>query len=168
MAALAKSTDVRIQIEGIQHLLGQLAEVEKAARKAMRTGLAKAGKAVIAKAKPNVPVRFGYLKKSLIVKVNQRGSPYAIVGAENKVFIHEGRKVNPAKYAHLAEEGSQPHPYIRKKKLLGAEVSVKSREGTHPGAKGQPFLIPAYLSTEKIQLDYVATELQKAIDENVK
>ena len=167
---MADNSNKLIQrVTGVQGLIRQLSDVPKRAKKALRTGFTKAGKIVINAAKPKVPVQHGYLRKSLITKVMVRGDAekaYAVTGPETKLIMHQGKKVYPGRYGHLVESGTEPHEYVRERKDYdnGGTKLVRSRAGKHPGSKPQPFLTPAFATTQDQQLDALATELMKEIE----
>ena len=136
-------------------LTGDIALLERFAilpvkmqKKHGRRALTKAGRLVIAAAKPHVPVRYGGLEESL----GQRGRTYgatvvSVVGArggDKFTFIDpDGNKHVPAKIAHLVEFG---------------------HGGPHP-AEPHPFLRPAYDETRQSTQGVIAVEMAKGVEQ---
>ncbi len=84
---------------------------------------------VVASAKSKVPVRTGWLKKSLVTKSKRyRNGTFSILLGPRVHYYNTETGEDPAKIAHLVELGTAPH-------AIG--------EGEHPGTEPQPFMRPA-------------------------
>lgn len=154
--------------------------VTKAKERSITLRAVKAGARLVqADAKAAAPRRkgSGALRQSLGTKAvkGTRGSTVAlaVVGARKKVVktLSRGNKsvrVVPAFYAHLVEKGTRPHA-IGKGSKLGrkGKASGPQAGGMHPGAKAQPFLVPAWESNRSRAAEeakkVLADEIQKAI-----
>lgn len=154
----------------IQSLARKLAEVDrKAARKAIRKGVNEATKIVTADAKANVPRKTGLLRKSIGRRVRSyRGGSVisGIVGPRSgfATTLANGKKVNPAKYAHLVEFGRKAVKV--KKALLLADKFAKAVFGTEVKAVApRPFLRPAWDKNESRSVGEIAKALNAAIAE---
>lgn len=120
----------------------------KHAKKAIKKGIDAATKFVAADAKARVPRRTGLLKKSIGRRVQSyRGGTVVsgLVGPRRgfATVLPSGKKVNPAKYAHLVEFGRKV--VVAKKALLLADrvegvVFGKQVRAVAP----RPFLRPAW------------------------
>lgn len=103
------------------NLLANLRAVSPNIKRSIMRPAFRKGAAVVARAaKKKVPVRFGYLKKSIKYAASRSGTN-ARVYVQNKAF-EEPRAhtrtgtVRPANYAHLVEFGTRdaaPHPFMR-------------------------------------------------------
>jgi len=102
---------------GDKALIRRLKHVTRGAERAIRRqGLNAASKVVERRAKQLVPVDRGNLKKSFghVVRAGRsRDSVYAVIGPKagkgEGVTPVSGKKINPARYGHLPEEGFN-HP----------------------------------------------------------
>jgi len=125
--------------------------------KMVRPALREAAAVIRKKARGNVAKETGLLRESIQIKAKTtRGVPYAIVGPQTKKYrrvvwradanFGEGGWVmsDPSKYAHFVEFGTSP-------------------KGNHPGTPPQPFLRPAYDSTNSrsIIVRRIQSELRK-------
>ena len=100
-----------------------------------------------AKAKGNVPVDTGHLRRCITTKIG-----------DMEVIVHTSN----IKYARGVEFGTRPHLIKPKnKKALywkGAKHPVKSVN--HPGSKAKPYLIPAFESEK----DNLIKDLKEVIE----
>lgn len=100
-----------------------------------------------AKAKSNVPVDTGHLRRGITTKIG-----------DMEVIVHTSN----IKYARGVEFGTRPHLIKPKnKKALywkGAKHPVKSVN--HPGSKAKPYLIPAFESEK----DNLIKDLKEVIE----
>ena len=111
-----------IMLSGHQQLQRRLARLSGATqRRIVRRPLA-SGLSVISKAaKQRVPVRYGFLKKSIGTRVRlYRGGVWGGVGPRvGQAYVYydrEGRRHVPGNYAHLVEYGTRgatAHPFLR-------------------------------------------------------
>lgn len=154
----------------IQALARKLNEFDrKASRKAIRKGVNEATKLVAADAKANVPKRTGLLKKSIGRRVRSyRGGTIisGIVGPRSgfATTLKNGKKVNPAKYAHLVEFGRKAVKV--KKALLLADKFAKQVFGKEVAAVApRPWLRPAWDKNEGRAVGELAKALNEAIAE---
>ena len=99
------------------------------------------------KAKGNVPVDTGHLRRGITTKIG-----------DMEVIVHTSN----IKYARGVEFGTRPHLIKPKnKKALywkGAKHPVKSVN--HPGSKAKPYLIPAFESEK----DYLIKDLKEVLE----
>lgn len=162
------SIKTKLGSDAIQALARKLNEFDRrASRKAIRKGVNEATKFVAADAKANVPKRTGLLKKSIGRQVRSyRGGTVVsgIVGPRSgfATTLKNGKKVNPAKYAHLVEFGRRAVKV--KKALILADRFAKQVFGEEVGAVApQPFLRPAWDKNEARAVDELAKALNEAI-----
>lgn len=160
----------KVKDGAIQALARKLAEVDrKAARKAIRFGVNEATKFVAADAKANVPKGTGLLKKSIGRRVRSyRGGTVisGIVGPRSgfAITLPNGKKVNPAKYAHLVEFGRKA--VKAKKALLLADKFANVVFGKEVKAVApRPFLRPAWDKNEARSVGAIANALNAALAE---
>jgi len=120
----------------------------KLQKKHGRRGVAKAARRVVKAAKARCPKRTGQLKKSLGYRPRTyKAGVFAIVGPR-KGFASEvnGRRHDPAKIAHLVELG---------------------HGGPH-AAEAKPFLRPAMDETVQSNIQLIADELRKGLEQEAK
>lgn len=141
-----------IRIEGLDEVKRALRELpKKLERNVVRGGLRAAAKIVADEAKRRVPVRRGFLQKS--IRISSRVKNGLVT-----VSVKAGGK--GARHAHLVELGTKPH-------LIGRR-GFKSAPIRHPGAKPKPYMKPAFES--KVQaaiatfVDYVQRRLPKELE----
>lgn len=129
----------------------RLAHLKRAVRNRIMRKAARAGAAEVRKeAKRHAPKgESGTLKASISVRIstNKRtGAVYAIVGPRRGLVRKKSRghvyEDRPSKRAHLIEKGTRPH-WLAK----GGAIGVARRVGRHPGAKANPFLKRAWMSS---------------------
>jgi HK97 gp10 family phage protein len=164
------SIKARVKDGAIQALARKLNEFDrKASRKAIKKGVNEATKLVTADAKANVPRKTGLLKKSIGRRVRSyRGGTVisGIVGPRSgfATVLASGKKVNPAKYAHLVEFGRKA---VRvKKAALLADKFAKQVFGVEVAAVApRPFLRPAWDKNETRAVGELAKALNEAIAE---
>lgn len=134
---------IKGRLDGLQEVLANLDGVAKKVRKkAVRTGVAKAGRLLARAAKANSPQGgTGQLKRSIgsKVKTYPSGVVVAIVGPRKgfAVVDAKGKKHDPANIAHLVEFG---------------------HAGPHP-APAHPFLRPAFDTSKGACLQAIADEI---------
>jgi len=111
-----------------------------------------AGAPIRTKARALVPRDEGDLRKSIGTKLarkRRQTTRLLLVGARDRLTIgKDGKRKNPAKYAHLVEFGTLPHKITAKGGwlALGGAFQTIIKEVDHPGAKKKPFMRPAYNS----------------------
>ena len=127
--------------KSIEEMVSKMSKLSKDfAKKAPSSIVRAASKPIIKEMRKRAPVRFGYLKKSLGVRVKsyaKDGNKTAVIGARSKTYkkTTKGGKViniNPANYSHLVEFGTSRHSY--------RSIFKKA----HPGATPKPFMRPAW------------------------
>ena len=120
-----------MQIKGLEETLKLLrtSVPNEVSKKVVPHASRQAFRIVVASAKSKVPVRTGWLKKSLVTKSkrHRNGTFSIILGPRVHYYITETGE-DPAKVAHLVELGTAPH-------AIG--------EGEHPGTQPKPFMRPA-------------------------
>lgn len=127
---------VGMKIEGLQEFSKQLLDIsvdihDKALRSAVRSAAKHVAKNAKRKLTPGKGVRTQALKDAITVKMlKQRGdTSTALVGVDDAPRVDaRGKRINPAKYAHLIELGHV------------------GRDGNHVAAI--PFLVPAAKESE--------------------
>jgi len=125
-------------------------------RKVLRPAIRAAAAEVRKKAKAMAPRgKTGLLKKSIasVVRTSRAGNVYAVIGPRTGMLtVIDGKRVDPAKYGHLVEFGTQPHT-ISPNGRAGAVKTLRigqvyvAGEINHPGARAKPFLRSAFRST---------------------
>lgn len=124
-------------------MLGSATVVKRVSRKAVRAACQPIRKEMKVKA----PRRLGHLKKSIITKMKTYASGVVagITGPRSKVILDDkGKRINPAKYAHLVEYGTAPHV------IPGAVIDGRYYPVVqHPGAPAQPFMRPAFVGKKE-------------------
>lgn len=161
---------IGVDIKGLAELERDLLKLgDKMAKSVTRKAMSKARKVVVKEARNRVPVRHGALKKSIGAKRITRSRTQSltdIIGARSRPSTVNGKKVNPAMYAHLVEFGTKPHAIKPKGGGLlrvpgvGAVASVN-----HPGARPQPFMRPAWMSKRNTTLRTFINEYRKGVIE---
>lgn len=142
----AQRKATRSRVAGARALQRQLRALPAAIKADLAKALRAAAQRVYDAAKDNIPEDTGTLKRRFRlfqskdglrtrVGVWQRAKGGGKRGdGKRAVEIHGKRKRVPANYIHLAEFGSKPHDII----------TPDGKRAYHPGAKAQPFLMPAY------------------------
>ena len=149
-----KAPALSVSIEGYQeiremfHKLGDKV-VKKVVGKALRAAGAPIRKEARENLKRNGSVVTEQLWRTMQVKLVRQKSTQTrllVVGAKNKTVTIKGKRVNPAKYSHLVEFGTQIHPIVAKGGWLnfGGGFKTVVKKVTHPGAEAKPFIRPAY------------------------
>ena len=83
-------------------------------------------------------------------------------------------KANPAKYAHLVEFGTKPHPIgkgikAKARRALSRILSsagISAQRGMHPGTPPRPFLRPAFEQNASRSMGIIEDEVGKAIQQH--
>lgn len=150
--------------------------ISKAARKATTPWRKEARKIVKADAGSGT----GFFAKNIATKVKvykKKQIIVAMTGAQSKVDQKTGE--NPAKIAHLLEEGTQPH-IIRSRKLLSnvdnprldrdenQEAAVFGFEVEHPGTEGLHMFSKAFVRKHRQAAMIYQRELSKEIEREAK
>lgn len=136
-----------IRIEGIDEVRAALRALPaKIERNVIRGGLRAAAKIVADEAKRLVPVRRGFLKKS--IRISSRAKNGIVT-----VSVKAGGK--GARHAHLVERGTKPH-------LIGRK-GFKSAPIRHPGARAKPYMKPAFERKVRAALDTFVTYVQRRL-----
>ena len=140
-----------VKLDGARELVAALKQVdEKVRNRVIRGAVRKAAKPMRARAEQLAPEATGLLRLSMAIRTKlyrRTGVAVAVVGARAEATNKEakalrawiGRRVNPANYAHLVEFGTAPHAI---KRPGGGGPKIR-----HPGARPQPFMLPAYTAT---------------------
>lgn len=119
-----------IELKGVDELRQALRALPWRIAKNVLRGAVRAGAAVVAaEAKRRVPVRRGFLMRSIKISTRAKGG---MVTASVKA----GGK--GARHAHLVELGTKPHLIPRR--------GFKAAPIRHPGAKAKPYMRPAFES----------------------
>jgi len=139
-----------IQLDGAKELEKKLNTLPvKLQKKHARKAIAKAARRTVKAAKKRVPKRTGQLKKSLGFRPRTyKTGVFAIIGPRKgfRTVDEAGRPHDPAKIAHLVEMG---------------------HGGPYP-AEPHPFLRPAFDETASSNLELIAEELRKGIEEEAR
>lgn len=150
---MAKSTDISVITGGMDEFVAQVDQVRRIStrRRIMKSAMTSALKPVKTGMRRDIrrakAVRTKTLAKAIKdkVKVFPDGNVFGIVGAERKLHIINGMRVNPANYIHLVDLGTKAH---NKKRNPGKPWRFRDfRTGKwrtldrsrHPGAKAKPF-----------------------------
>lgn len=172
---------IKGKLTGQQQLFGKLDGLKGSLqRKILRRAVTDAAKVVRDRAKANVPIQSGLLRKSIGTKIKtyKTGVVVAIIGArtgfKREVTVKGPRGSytqlrNPVYYAHLVEFGTKPHA-LGKGSTLGWKGKKKSKARSqsgaqHPGTTGQHPLQRAWDQTKDqavaIMQDRIAAEVRK-------
>lgn len=122
-----------LAVEGgktVQRLLDELPR--RVVKKGLRRAMTAAAAPMVKSAKRWAATESKTLKKSITrkIKTYSNGNVIAVIGARKDAEgTYRGRRRVPANYIHLVEKGTRTH---------------RVRGYTHPGAKAQPFMGPAY------------------------
>lgn len=108
-----------VRIDGLKDTLRALDDLGGKLRgRVLRKALQASQKPLVQAARARVPVRTRTLRKSLgaKVKIYREGHGVAVTGPRVSIVgEYRGRKVRPAKYAHLVEHGTvraAAHPFL--------------------------------------------------------
>lgn len=118
------SAKISGRIEGLEQLVANLGEMKKAVRnRVLRKGINAATGPLLKLVKGGVPIRTRLLYKAMGRKVKAyraSGVTVGIIGPRVGFATEvDGKKIDPAKYAHLVEYGhagphpAPPHPFVR-------------------------------------------------------
>jgi HK97 gp10 family phage protein len=127
----------------------------KIERNALRGAVRAGVKEFQTRARANVPVDSGALRKSIKIKTSARGG-------QVKATLRAGDKT--AWYAHLVEFGTKAHfigPRVAKA-LAFLGVTVQGVQ--HPGAKARPFMRPALDGGQRAAVEATAAYLRRRIE----
>lgn len=145
-----------LKIEGLADLNKLLKELpSKIERNIMRGALREGSKEFLERAKEEVPVRSGRLRKSLRISTRfKKGEVTASMSAGGK----------GAFYAYMVEFGTAAHLIKpkRKKSLIVNGAQVASVD--HPGAEEKPFMRPAFDAGSADAVQAVAEYIKKRLD----
>ena len=156
-----------IKIEGLADLNKLLKELpSKIERNIMRGALREGSKEFLERAKEEVPVKSGRLRKSLRISTRfKKGEVTATMTAGN----------GQAFYAHMIEFGTASF-YTGSGKSVGAPYEIKPNGKalkvgnyyfgsiTQPGVKPQPFMRPAFDAGSAEAVKAVAEYIKKRLD----
>ena len=122
---------IRIDTNELDKFAVEITRLDDKTKDNVQKVLNNTGFKIEAKAKGNVPVDTGHLRRGITTKIGNM-----------EVTVHTSN----IKYAPMVEYGTKPHIIKAKnKKALywkGASHPVKSVR--HPGSKAKPYLIPAF------------------------
>ena len=138
---------IRIDTNELDKFAVEITKLDDKTKDNVQKVLNNTGFKIEAKAKGNVPVDTGHLRRGITTKIG-----------DMEVIVHTSN----IKYARGVEFGTRPHIIKAKnKKALywkGASHPVKSVR--HPGSKAKPYLMPAF---EK-EKDTFINDLKEAIE----
>lgn len=121
--------DMYAQIIGDKQLLANLnALAPKVKKRIMKPAMRKGASVVAKRAKTKVKKRSGLLKKAIKAKSTKNGNGRVFVDTK-VVGEYKGKKVWPAKYAHLVEFGTQDaaaKPFLRPALNEGKDDAFKA------------------------------------------
>lgn len=177
------SAFLRFSISGIEPFIRQLEEVGNAAPAIAQRALKAATEPMVEAAKALAPKRYGALRKSIGLRARNYGNGIVVCvfGPRNEyVEVRNGKRIRPAKYAHIVEFGAAPHRLFggtinattpiqrqRRRDVLYAAAKAEGRK-THPGAKAQPFMRPAWDANQAQILPTMSRVISEGILEHVK
>lgn len=158
-----------VSIEGLSQLNDILNSLpEKIERNIVRSALRSGLKQMKVEAEALVPIRTGALRQSLKIKTKiNKGRPIAALTVGDK----------KAWYAHLVEFGTGSF-YEGKGKSVGGPYKINAKKGgalfiggngnpvksvTHPGAKAQPFMRPAFDAGNRAALAEFAATIRRRL-----
>ena len=122
---------IRIDASELDKFAVEITKLDDKTKDNVQKVLNNTGFKIEAKAKGNVPVNTGHLRRGITTKIGNM-----------EVTVHTSN----IKYAPMVEYGTKPHIIKPKnKKALywkGAKHPVRSVR--HPGSKAKPYLIPAF------------------------
>lgn len=132
-------------------------------KRVLHPGMRKATSIVNKSAKAGAPRRSGQLYRSLGAKVKTYPSGVTVGVVEPrpgfKIAGKGGKNIDPRRYAHLVERGVKAHAVGK-----GSSVKKKSQSGKmHPGARAQPFLMPAFTMNQTRIVAAFEDELEKML-----
>lgn len=172
-----------IKLEGVDDLVRRVNALVPKARTAVKRGLRKASKPIVAAAKAGAPRETGSLAAAQDSIVREGRTLYAVIGAKRgkksaarKRAEASGRRLEPANYAHLQERGVRPHSLgkVHTEVLMTAPAGKKRRKrivarwhdagARHPGHPAQPFLGPAFEAHKAEVLPALKSELLKVLE----
>ncbi len=142
-----------MEVQGLRDALAALDAVEKKVKtKLLRKAATAGGKIVLRAVKARVARKSGLLARAMGHKTKaytNTGTVIDIVGPR-KGFAEttNGKKRDPAKYAHLVEDGTRPHS-VASGSMLARRGKADVGQGVgamHPGAKPKPFMAPARMA----------------------
>lgn len=172
---------IRGKITGLAKVLERLARFKSQSvrNRILRPALQAATKPLLDRARANVPVDQGWLRRSLGRRTQtyrQSGVVMVLVGprtgwqrnkktGQRKLTAYGAKlrgktKQRPTQYAHLVEFGTRPHSVAR-----GARLKKKKGRTSkpHPGARPRPFLQPAFDALKESMAARLKTELADRI-----
>lgn len=158
---------IDVKVLGAKEVLKSLEGVKDALRKRITRKALYQGAVIIRdEARRLAPVRTGALKGAIVARTDKDpdvpGEYAGYVSIANKPMVltdagklvssksaakrgTKGQKLNPRRYAHLVEYGTQPHA-VGKSDVLerpGKKAKTVQKGTLHPGARAKPFLRPA-------------------------
>ncbi len=144
---------------------------EKVHKKVMRQSVRAASKPMVKTARAKVPRRTGQLRKSLGVKVKRYGGTFVAILGPRSGFSgeHEGRSVDPVKYAHLVELGVAPHAIVPR--TVGGLLYVDGvwlPRVEHPGLEPTGFFQKAFDTQKGAALAAMKKKLRDGITREAK
>ena len=138
---------IRIDTNELNKFAVEITKLDDKTKDNVQKVLNNTGFKIETKAKGNVPVDTGHLRRGITTKIG-----------DMEVIVHTSN----IKYARGVEFGTRPHLIKPKnKKALywkGAKHPVKSVN--HPGSKAKPYLIPAFESEK----DNLIKDLKEVIE----
>lgn len=114
----------------------------KVSKSVTNKAMTAARKPVIKAIRTEAPVDDGDLKKAVghkTITYKRRKIKTNIIGARSRWINRDGRKKNPALYAHLVEFGTVPHS-VGDGKVMTIGDRLITGPVDHPGSKPDPFM----------------------------
>ena len=162
---------INLKLVGFKELEERLVGLgPKVAKRLLASAINSAAKPILEGARAGLTVRFGWLKRSLGVKLKtykrtDSSTAVAVIGPRRGFRqIINGKPIDPANYAHLVEYGTAPH--LIKPRLGTIKIGPAFIRGAvhHPGAKKLPFLRPAFDTRKNESLEILKQKLGKGIE----
>lgn len=161
-----------IKLTGFRELEKALVKLgPKVSRSVTNKAMTAARKPVVKAIRGGAPKSDGDLKKSIGHKAKtykRNTTRLNIIGARSKTINRDGRRKNPALYAHLVEFGTKPHGIGSGKVLTlttkshgrnaAGQYATTSSSGfvtgpvSHPGSKPQPFMRKGWQKSKRTAL----------------
>ena len=162
----------KVDDQAIGRIVRKLADLDqKVATQSLRKGINEVTKVITKDAKARVPRKTGRLRKALGRKVTTDRNSKRVTGVvgprANFALVIGGKKVNPAKYAHLVEFGRGVAKKWKTKKGIQADKAAGKVYGTkkrpaRPAAP-KPFMRPTWAANRRRATEIVTRELRAGV-----
>ena len=144
-----------VKLTGFRKLERALAKMgPKVAKSVTNKAMTAARKPVVKAIRQESPKADGDLKKSIghKAKTYKRSETKSnIIGPRSRTIIRDGRRKNPALYAHLVELGTKPHT-IGAGKVMRIGDKMIAGPVNHPGTAPDPFMRKGWEKSRRIAL----------------